>query len=73
MMKNTLQSTRKLLHDGIISIVLTKHIIDKEGRCHPQQKYSCLLTKTPPNMPCIFFCVKGCTALPNHPTLLQKY
>ena len=56
--KNTLQSTKIAGDDGTISAIVTKRILGKEKRCHPrQQQDSRPLPKTPPDTPCIFFCV----------------
>jgi hypothetical protein len=72
--KNMPQPTKKLPHNGTISVIMTKRVLDEEGRRHSLQKDSCPLAKTPPDMPCIFFCVcRVCRVIPNHRAPLQKY
>jgi hypothetical protein len=55
--KNTPQSTKIAGDDGTISVIVTKRVLGKEERLHPRQQDSRPLPKTPPDIPCIFFCV----------------
>ena len=36
--------------------IVTNRVLDKEGRCHPQQKDTRPLPQTPPNTPAILWC-----------------
>jgi hypothetical protein len=53
---------------------MTNCVLDEEGHCHPQQKDSHPLPKTPPNMPAILYGVGGvglvCRSSSRTPTLL---
>ena len=63
------------VNNGTISIIVTKRVLGKEECHHPQQQDSRLLPKTPPNMPCVFFCVvlKACAVHIIHRAWSQKY
>ena len=47
--------------DTILDTIMTNRVLDKEGRCHPQQKDSRPLPKTPPNTPAILYGVGATT------------
>ena len=51
-MKNTPQSTKKLVKDGMISVIMTKFVIGEEGRRHPPQQDSQPLPKTHSDTTC---------------------
>jgi hypothetical protein len=72
--KNTPQPTKKLPHDGTISVIMTKRSLMRKDAITPFKKDCCSLAKTPPDTPFIFFCVcRVCRVLPNHRAPLQIY
>ena len=71
--KNTPQSTKIAGDDGTISDIVTKRVLGEEGRHHPQQQDSQPLPKTPPNMPCIVFCVVKAHSSPNARSTPPQY
>ena len=66
-MKNTKQSTKIVLNNGMISIITTKRILGEEGHSHPWQQDSQPLPKTHPDWPLSKF------AHIIHHALSQKY
>jgi len=50
-----------ILDDGMISVIVTKHVLGKEERRHPRQQDSQPLPKTPPATPCLFFVLSRLT------------
>ena len=60
--------------DTILDTIVTNRVLNEEGRCHPQQKDSHPLPKTPPNTPAILYGVGGvglvCRPSSRTPTLL---
>ncbi len=62
------------MHDGTISVIVTKCVLDEEVRHHPQKQDSHPLPKTPPDTRSTQFCVcRACAAHCIHCALLQKY
>ncbi len=61
--------------DTILDKIVTNHVLDEEGHCHPQQKDSCPLPKTPPNTPAILYGVGGVClgCIPSARTPTHKY
>ncbi len=53
--KNMSQSTKIAGNYGTISVIMTKHVLDKEECCHPQQQDSRPFPENLPNTPCIIF------------------